>query len=247
MKRKVFEFNLLLYLIGFLVGLMYCSMSLWGDATGMAFWGFAEARGFDRWQKFNGQIDKLDCPFVISPYEKGEISMFLSNNSNDPINVIYQISISNPSNEEGRMERETIRLEGKERREVRADFSAADKIEGDFVLVRTYLYDNLRDGPASTKFCGVWVQSILGLKNNQIILLASLISIITMGTGMFLWKRKRKLIGRRSEHLFFWLWWVFAFMLICIFANIFGYFIPGLGAYLIVAVSAASFFEIFRL
>ena len=244
-KRPSSTLGIILYTIGLLVGAAFILFTIWGDFESGAFWGTQEAGSYVVRQPIFAELGGLNCPIFVKADSSGEISTKVINESDEANNLIFQISVSDPSNSDGqRNEFHEIELAPRESRVFKWQVSDANKVFGRVVLVRTYLYKNILMGPARTKSCGVLVNDIINLNNNQLVFILVTVSISLMGIGLWLYYRANRPLKKRAERLTFALAWMLALVIIASATGLFGFYIITMGLGILLFISMYSLVEV---
>ena len=193
-----------LYLVGFLIGVIFISLTLWSDLEGGAFWGTSEAATFDSSIPMDARFKGLSCPVMITSQETATITTWVENRLDRPVEVILQTDLSNPDPYiEAITDRQTIQLNPQELRQYSWMASIENLKFKRLILARTYLINEQLRIPARTSHCGILVVDHSWLSSQQIIVISISASLFSMIAGMFLWlKGKRPLKDRARRSAF---------------------------------------------
>ena len=244
-KRLSRAVGLILYTLGLLVGATFILFSVWGDFESNAFWGTREAAMYNAAQKINARLTGIQCPIFINSDDTAELSTMVVNRSDEPNELLFQISVSDPAfGSESRNEYYEIELAPHERRAFTWTISDADKVYDRSVLVRTYLYEKEIFGPAKTKNCGILVTDLLGLSSTLLIVVSISVSILFMGLGFWLWYRVNRPLKRKTSQFAFALSLMYGLVILGSITCLLDLYIISMGVGIIMIISMYSMVEI---
>ena len=194
--------GVLIFIIGFLLGMVFIGLTVWSDLEGNAFWGISEAATFDRQVQIDAQLKSLTCPQLLTQQEAGTVIARLANPLNQPVDVIIQADFSRPTASiEALQDQQQFQLKPLERRDLSWIVGMENLKFNRLILVRTYLIDPVLRIPVRTAHCGILVVDSNELSSNQIILISVITSLSGMLIGILLWVLgKLPLKNRRSTY-----------------------------------------------
>jgi hypothetical protein len=178
----------LLFIVGFVLGMVFISLTVWSDLEGNAFWGITEAATFDRQAQLDARLESLTCPPLLTRQETGIAVAELVNPLDQPIDVIVQTDFSRPAAIlEPLQDMQQFQLNPHELRNLSWTVGMENLKFNRLILVRTYLIEPTRRIPVRTAHCGILVVDTDRLSSDQIILVSVITSLSGMIFGFLLW------------------------------------------------------------
>ncbi|MHB1385215.1 MAG: hypothetical protein ACYC7M_10900 [Bellilinea sp.] len=245
-RRKFFRaLGILIFTVGFILGLLSNGLAIWGDLEGTGFWGNYEAASFDNDQKIDTRLHNLNCPIVMTTDETAEVTTNVTNKLNEPTKGIIQVDISDPQVfTRIKSDRQDIRFQAGERKDFSWTVTPQDRLYNRLVLVRVYLWQEFSYGVARTDHCGILVIDSPELSSNLLVALAIGTSLLAMAGGFLLWLSASQPLSRKAKHFMFGMVWLGGSVLFGIIANLTGAFVVAAGLLVLTLVSLLSLLEI---
>ncbi len=177
------------YLVGILLGMSLAGMATWADFEA-AFYGFSKRAQVP----FSG----LSCPILMTRDETQTVYVKFTNTSGQPVTPSIQTEISTTLEPDAKLE--FFDLAPGKALQIERTISAENIDLGRFIFVKALVFSAY---PISDQenTCGVYVLSIHG-NGTVILILASMISVISITAGSFLLSRG-SLSVKRMRPLFF--------------------------------------------
>jgi hypothetical protein len=190
-SKLYFTSSIVLFSLGLLIGLFLWTGSVWADLEGYMFQPATHAKK----SEFN-----LQCPTLITTSDFGIISIGIENTYDKDVKKVvrgykslgYVIYIASDET--------NLELKPGESEVIHWYIYPEDAAWERFVLFRVNIISSRGIG-LTTASCGVMVINVPFLKSNQFFLLALLLGILLIGTGIFL-MYKSSLIQRRKDFYF---------------------------------------------
>jgi hypothetical protein len=190
-SKLYFTSSIVLFSLGLLIGLFLWTGSVWADLEGYMFQPATHAKK----SEFN-----LQCPTLITTSDFGIISIGIENPYDKDVKKVvrgykslgYVIYIASDET--------NLELKPGESEVIHWYIYPEDAAWERFVLFRVNIISSRGIG-LTTASCGVMVINVPFLKSNQFFLLALLLGILLIGTGIFL-MYKSSLIQRRKDFYF---------------------------------------------
>lgn len=188
LNRTLRNLSVLLFSVGFLIGLALAAFTVWADL---------EAALFDSTIVADAPIRGFRCPLVITTSETGIVSATFPNPAERSVEFNIRARIS--SGYVTLMREVTTRLpvEPGEARRLEWEITANDRAFGRFVLVRVHSL-RIAPHPYRNSACGVVVADVPFLTGGQIVAGVLVLSVLGMGTGARLWMLSGQPVEQRT-------------------------------------------------
>jgi hypothetical protein len=169
--------SILIFFIGFLVGMLLLGIAVVGDFEGYVF--YPTLMG-------DSVLTTLDCPVIMDSSEVGTITATMQNPSEKRITPTVWTHISEGFVTLVREDRVNLELEPGESQQVQWTVTEDDAAYDYWVLVKVYVYSQ-HPLPSSQGSCGVFVTDLKGFTGVQVYVFAFAISVLFMGVGTGIW------------------------------------------------------------
>jgi len=187
-SKLYFTSSIVLFSLGLLIGLFLWTGSVWADLEGYMFQPATHAKK----SEFN-----LQCPTLITTSDFGIISIGIENTYDKDVKKVvrgykslgYVIYIASDET--------NLELKPGESEVIHWYIYPEDAAWERFVLFRVNIISSRGIG-LTTASCGVMVINVPFLKSNQFFLLALLLGILLIGTGIFLMYKSSLIQGRKD-------------------------------------------------
>jgi len=186
-KKTSYIFGIVLYVIGLVLGLFIAGSSVMADIE-------AEFYGFDNLS--NGRFSTLRCPAVMNRNETGTVRMTLTNTLDRPINPNIRTDISTIAVIESSRVKPSLEPGQSQILEWQVDKDNIDL--GNFIFVKIYIFPEY-PLPLREATCGIFVFNLPFLKGSQWFGLGVVVSIMSLGIGLFLLKQSSDVLVKRSR------------------------------------------------
>ena len=185
-------FPLLIFALGVLPGLMLGAYLVWADV---------EATLFDASMVTDAKLNTLRCPLLMTAAD-GETAVsasFTNPSLENPSRVVVRARISAGFVTLISQNEAIEQLQPLESRTFSWPLTAADVVYGRFILVRV---SNVRNAqiPGQTASCGVVFLDIPIIKGWHVVVLSLVSSLLLMGSGAYLWIRRRPPADPATKH-----------------------------------------------
>jgi len=220
--------GVIFFVVGSLFSIGFNSLAVIGDLNAAGFWGDTDnALSFDRNQPTLANLGRLRCPIVLSPNEEGTIRAAFRNPHQEEVAILVIGIVSEKDFRSYREVSDTLIIEPRGRHDFRWNISQADSVEGNLILSRVFLMNQEKSTPypARTAACGVIVLDFFGLKGSTIVIFLTAISLVSLLFGGILLYSYRKPRDYSSPQLFFSLFLFATTCIICLVANLLGWWI----------------------
>lgn len=170
--------GLILLYLGILLGAVYAAVAAWGDWEALQFGTMVAFRSEDT-------LSTLRCPVLMTTGESAPISVLVKNPLQREITRTVRVYISAGDILAKREFMERVRLGPGESRRLSWEIFPQDRVFDRFVLVRVYLARGFFL-PSADASCGVMVVNLPSWRGNVIVFSVLAISLLGMGSGVFL-------------------------------------------------------------
>lgn len=151
--------------------------------------------GFPLWAEES--LPGFRCPVLMTREETGTISVILRNPTDKPIPFTARAEISTTG--PARQVRNQVEVAPGGKARVDWTVTAAD-VDLRFFIFANGMTNPTYPYPYRQSMCGILVLDVPGMKGKQIFALTLVVSVLSMGGGMFLWIRgNQPLEGRRRS------------------------------------------------
>lgn len=237
--------GMLLFTIGFILGVVFNSLAVWGDLEGTGFWGNYEAVSFDSDQEIDTRLHNLNCPIVMTSDETAEVTTSVTSKIDEPTRGIIQADISEPLVfSRIKSDRQDLRFQAGERKDFGWTVKPSDRLYNRLIFVRVYLWQEFSYGVARTDHCGILVVDSPNLNGGQLVALVIGASLALIAAGFTLWLSGSQPLTRRSKHMVFGMAWLGGSVLLGMIANLSGAFVVAIGLLVLTLISLLSLLEI---
>ncbi|HQF63026.1 MAG TPA: hypothetical protein PLT26_11040 [Anaerolineaceae bacterium] len=245
-KKSRFVLALIVFGVGFTIGLIFNTQAVWTDLEGMSFWGYPEATSFDQSIEIDGELSPLQCPVLITSHEVATVKIRVTNKTDNQITPWLQASISKPGERDSlvRHKQELI-LAPRETKTMSWQVSNENTLLNRSIFVRTFLFKIENYPPSLTRHCGIMVRDFGSLTGTQIILLVVISSLVLMGVGWWLWWSNLVPLRRRENRVVMILGFMFALNTISFVSNLTGNLVISGFALVLTALSLIAIVETF--
>jgi hypothetical protein len=185
------QLGIILYFIGILLGMLFSGAVTWSGIEADFYFGYGVPA--------EEPIKKFACPLLLTQKDKGSVAITLVNPSQKPILPITQMDISGRGLL--RSERKQASIMPGEQTQLKWDVTRDDVVFGHLILANAYVF-KVSALPSRKGSCGIlWLDTNLVTGNWLVVLvLASSLLCIAMGTGI--WLRNRKMLGGQRINRF---------------------------------------------
>jgi hypothetical protein len=228
--------SILLFFIGFILGLTFNILAIWADL---------EAFLFDTPVGSEGQVTTLSCPILITNSEEGKVTASITNPTERTVTRLVRTRISFGFVTLMREEEVRLELAPGETRDLEWYVTSDDAAWRRFVLVRVHA---LRSAPLpyQSSSCGIVTMNIPFASGNQIVASVLGISLFSLVTGVGLWVKQHRPITEKTRPLAVLLFSLTGFIIGGFVANLMGWWLVALALLfftLIIAIAAFTHFS----
>lgn len=227
----------ILYFSGFLVVLSLAILGVWPDL---------EASLFDTSIVTEESLDNLYCPIALAADEVGTIRVRFENPLDRPMQFLVRARISEGSITMMRQYSTIVEMDVGESQEVVWDVTPADAAFGSFVMARVHAFRSF-PFPSRQRSCGIGVLPISGVRGSHVVVVATVVGLLLLGSGAALWTRRESPLEGRRQDLARAYAVLTALLVVAMAAGYLGWWLPGLLALVGMVIMAASMFERFLL
>ena len=164
--------------VGILTGFIICSVIVWGDI---------EASVFTSGEKGDSSIKNLRCPILITPKETGTISVVLNNPADKESDRYLRAFVSEGYATLVREIKAKVPLPANGKQKVEWKIYPEDAAFKRVILFRVYVKAKY-PYPSMSGNCGIVKIDIPWLSGNQLLGIASLISLSSLAFGAVIWE-----------------------------------------------------------
>lgn len=218
------------FIIGSLFSIGFNSLAVFGDLNAASFWGDTyNALAYDRSRPTRANLFRFSCPVLLSPNEEGTIRAIFRNPHQEAVEILVIGIVSEYDFRSYRELSDTLLIEPRGRQDFRWNISQADRVEANFILNRVFLMnqDKPVPYPARTTACGVIVVDTLGLKVSTIVAFLTATSLVGLLLGSVFLYSYRKPGDHDSNQLVFGLSLFAVISVVCLVANLLGWWVMG--------------------
>jgi len=181
-SKNVRLLSMAIFMIGVIAGMLF---------TGIAVWADFEASLFDSSLTAQDAFPGFRCPIIIGQNQTGIISGRIENTSKYNLKFFIRAHATDGSiiSMSERVDRPVVPAGTSQ--PIQWEVSRSNAIWGNFILFRAYQY---RYAPVTSRAssCGIIISPVPGISGTAAMILLIGISLVGMGTGLFLWFRQLK-------------------------------------------------------
>jgi hypothetical protein len=181
-SKNVRLLSMAIFMIGVIAGMLF---------TGIAVWADFEASLFDSSLTAQDAFSGFRCPIIIGQNQTGIISGRIENTSKYNLKFFIRAHATDGSiiSMSERVDRPVVPAGTSQ--PIQWEVSRSNAIWGNFILFRAYQY---RYAPVTSRAssCGIIISPVPGISGTAAMILLIGISLVGMGTGLFLWFRQLK-------------------------------------------------------
>ena len=187
--------GLVLFFIGVLLGMVFFAGLTWASLEASLYFGF------------NGGAETklhLVCPYIMTPQDSGSVRAIITNKVEKPISPVIQADFSGPML---RTIRTQPSIDPGTTQEIKWAISSRDVDYGALIMAQVYQYSSYST-PTAMATCGTLFFNLPVLTGLEIYILALVLSLLVIASGIGLWIiNNRPVTGRSLEYL-----WGLAFL-----------------------------------
>ena len=222
-QQNMTRYGIGLFFIGIIIGLIFCSLVIWGDL---------ESFLFTSGVPVETKLNNLNCPVLMTYNEKGVISATIPNPTDKDVDRLVRATVTDGFVLLTRQieTRPIIPAKGEVKLEweIEPEDAAYDRI----ILFRVHVFSRLSHKSAGN-YCGVVVVDVPLLTVVQVLLLVAIFGAALVVTGRLIWAKTTEkndvLIKKRTKAMDA----LTGIVLITFICSILGYWGLGLGVFLL--------------
>jgi hypothetical protein len=176
-RKPLQTVGLIIFFIGFLIGVLLLGLSVIGDFESNQF--YPSIIG-DRFFK------SLDCPVMMAESEVGTVTATIKNPIDSKVTPTVWIHISEGNTTLLREDRVNLTLQPGESQSIQWTITKDDAAYGYWVLVKIFVYSQY-PLPSTHGSCGVFIADFKGLTGKQVHILSMATSGVLMVVGGGMW------------------------------------------------------------
>ncbi|HCM96850.1 MAG: hypothetical protein A2X25_05325 [Chloroflexi bacterium GWB2_49_20] len=148
----------------------------------------------------NQQYSILNCPFVLTPTETGQVSLDIPNTTDKPINILFRAYVSYMNGITRNVELKSTIPIG-EFRTLKFEVNSKDIFYHYFIFVKTYQFSTYNT-PSRMGSCAILMIPISFLTGYQVLIISILLMGLFVIVGIYTWiKYNRPMRGMASNAL----------------------------------------------
>jgi hypothetical protein len=157
----------------------------------MASWPNMEARMFDPSVVAEARLTSLRCPIVVTPADEAQITATFRNSSDRNVRLYIVARISEGYLTLMRQTETLLSLAPGERHTLTWDIAPEDAVYGMVIMARVQQHRSF-PFPSRDRTCGILFLDMPWIKGGQLIGLLISLTLVSLGTGAFLWLRQER-------------------------------------------------------